>query len=148
VTTEIRDMADNQLADSYIWHFDTNNTIDLTPPTIESMESDANVSLTVPINVNFDKPLLASSINSSHVDFLESAITPVNYWLTLSGGSQIVSINHDPLKPSTQYQPNFTSGIQDSNQNCWNPCVCDDPGGSCLCDNPPCAGIHCEGESL
>ena len=148
VTTEIRDMADNQLAADYVWHFDTNNTIDLIPPTIESMESDINVIVEAPISVTFDKSLLSSSINSSNIDFVELPATAINYWLTLSGGSQVVSINHDPLKPSTNYQPNLSSGIQDALQNCWNPCVCDDPGGSCVCDNPPCAGIYCEGQDL
>ena len=160
ITDNIRDMADNQLdgdnngdaGGDYTWHFQTNDTIDLDPPIISHMDNSDNVNIDQDITVNFNKALMASSIKTDYIGFVESPATPVNYWLSLSDGSKSINILHDDLSPSTNYLPTLSSGIQDLVQNCWNPCVCEDPGGSCSCDmddSPDCQlGQHCEGDPL
>lgn len=152
VTDNLKDMADNILdgnddgtpGGSYSWSFSTNNTIDLTPPEISKMENNNNVELTDAITIIFNKSLLSSSINSSNIDFIKLPSTAINYWLGLSTNK--ISIFHDKLEPLTEYQPNLSSGIQDSLQNCFNPCECNDPtSSSCVCNNPACFGANCFG---
>ncbi|PIR07065.1 MAG: hypothetical protein COV55_01395 [Candidatus Komeilibacteria bacterium CG11_big_fil_rev_8_21_14_0_20_36_20] len=151
VTTAIEDMAGNSLANNYIWSFGTNDTIDLTPPYIISMDSGADLSLDDPIEAVFSKNLLSSSVNSEHINLVKVPNLPVNYWLRVVDNNT-VSVRHDRFDPLTQYTPTFSSGIQDILQNCWYPCVCDDPGGSCACDQDPtqpcAAGTRCEGPDV
>ncbi|MCB9802462.1 Ig-like domain-containing protein [Candidatus Nomurabacteria bacterium] len=156
VTDLIKDMADNQLdgngdgiaGGNYIWSFSTNDTIDLSPPEISSMQSVSDVDLSAPVQVSFNKNLLTSSVNSEHVKLVKTPATAINYWLNVVSGKAI-RISHDKFDSLTQYKPTLLSGIQDVYQNCWYPCACDDPTGhSCACDTDfslECAsGLHCE----
>lgn len=145
VTTAIRDMAGNQLASDYNWGFTTNDTIDLTPPVISDMSlaTGSQFDLEEPLRVTFSKDLLSNSINSDNIYFDEN----INFWLSLQNNRTVI-ISHDRFDILENYTPNMTSGIQDSLQNCWYPCACDDPGGSCECnqDNSGtcAAGTHCQ----
>ncbi len=150
VTTNIKDMADNSLAADYVWAFNTNNTIDLVPPKISSMEDNNAVPTNSPINIIFDKSLMTASINSDNITFVESPNNPINYWLSVASGRQI-KISHDRLKSYTSYKPTLTSDIKDVYQNCFQPCVCQDPTGrSCVCEgdpSPDCVlGSRCESD--
>ena len=147
----IADMADNILdgddddtaGGDYTWTFATTDEIDLTPPTISSMQDPNDISLTDPIEVTFDKELLSSSVNSSNIDL--DGVVPVNYWMRLLGGDTI-SIRHDKLDPSSYYTPTIRSGIKDSRQNCWFPCACAAGDASCVCtNNDPAEGLNCPG---
>ncbi|MBT4850001.1 hypothetical protein HON36_04070 [Candidatus Parcubacteria bacterium] len=138
----ITDMAGNILdgdgdggaGGDFTWTFSTNNTIDLDPPEINNMEDNDDASVSEPIRVTFDENLLSSSINSTNIQFHQSTLGDVNFWLGLNS-SHIVEIRHDILDPSTDYTPTLTSGISDLRQNCWYFCECTDPTGTCLCDN-------------
>lgn len=147
----IADMADNILdgdndsvaGGDYTWIFATTNDIDLTPPTILHMQDPNSISLVDPIEVEFNKALLSSSINSSNIDITGPG-GPINYWLGLSD-PQTISLEHEKFDPSSVYSPRMTSGIQDLRQNCWYPCECDASDLSCVCTNsvPPCSGNNC-----
>lgn len=143
VTTAIRDMAGNQLASDYNWSFTTNDTIDLVPPVISDMSqaTGSQFDLEEPLCVTFDKDLLSNSINSENIYFTEN----INFWLGLENNRTII-INHDRFNILDDYEPNMTSGIQDSLQNCWHPCQCSDPTGqSCECTSPGESGSDCPG---
>jgi hypothetical protein len=153
VTDNIKDMADNALdgdnddtaGGDYSWSFSTNNTIDLIAPQISQMQDNNAIDLEAPIQTSFNKNLLASSINSENISFVRLPNTAINYWLGVSGGRDL-KIYHDKLEPLTQYQPTLGSDIQDTLQNCFKPCTCNDPSGSsCVCNDPECAGSNCVG---
>lgn len=153
VSDALKDMADNILdgdqdgvaGGDYSWNFSTNNTIDLSPPQISQMQSASAADLQAPVQVTFNKNLLASSINSDNINFVLSPNTNINYWLALSG-SKTIKILHDKLEPLTKYEPTLGSSVQDSLQNCFKPCVCNDPSGaSCVCNSPVCSGAYCVG---
>ncbi len=151
VQEAIVDMAGNVLlctdscqGSDYVWNFSTDNTLNLTAPTIDFMDDPNDIGLSQPINASFDRELLSSSVNSENI-LLEDIVGPINYWLRLLDG-HIVSINHDTFDSSSSYFPTMTSGIRDIFQNCWYPCVCDDPdSASCVCSNPVCVGDYCQG---
>ncbi len=159
----VADMADNILdgdndntaGGDYNWAFGTTNEIDLVPPTVSQMQDASDISLINSIEVQFDKPLLSSSINSTNIDIVGAA-GAINYWLSLNAddgsnqdlNSRTVSINHEKFDPSSIYTPRLTSGIKDLRQNCWYPCDCNAADNSCVCNNPPCAGPNCSGTDL
>lgn len=166
----IADMSDNILdgdddnvaGGNYTWTFATTNTIDLVPPEISHMQNPNDISLDAPIEITFDKVLLASSVNSTNIS-LVGASGAVNYWMSLRAGdgsdldlnSRTISINHNRFDPSSIYTPTLTSGIKDLRQNCWYPCACAAGDSSCVCSNndplraPACAaGGYCVGTDL
>lgn len=167
VTELVEDMAENKLDsdgdeiggenpdDIYDWTFNTTDQIDLVAPTISTMQDPNNLALDEPIEVTFDKPLLSSSVNSDNITLVGPS--PINYWFRMQSGdgsdedlnARTISIRHGLFDPSSVYSPTLTSGIKDTSQNCWYPCVCDDPSGlTCVpCNNPsgPCNGAYCEG---
>lgn len=148
VTTNIKDMADNALLAAYIWSFNTNDNIDLIPPKIISMEDNSAIATDAPINVSFDKNLMTASVNSENISFVEKPNNALNYWLSVVN-SRTIMIAHDRLKSYTEYQPTLSSDIQDVYQNCFQPCRCQDPNGSCSCDtdnSQACqSGLNCQG---
>lgn len=148
VTTNIKDMADNALASEYAWTFNTNNTIDLVPPKIVSMEENTGIATDAPINVTFDKNLMTASVNSENISFVERPSNAINYWLSVVA-NKTLRISHDRLKSYTEYKPTLTSEIKDVYQNCFQPCRCQDPSGSCSCDtdtSQQCLdGLNCQG---
>lgn len=166
----IADMSDNILdgdnddvaGGNYDWTFATTNTIDLVPPEISHMQDPNDIALDEPIEIAFDKVLLASSINSTNISLVGVA-GPINYWMSLHAGdgsdldlnSRTISISHNRLDPSSIYTPTLTSGIKDLRQNCWYPCACAAGDSSCVCSNndplraPACAaGGYCVGSDL
>jgi len=159
----IADMADNILdgdgdnnpGGDYTWTFGTINEIDLTPPNIEHMQDPNDVSLTDPIEIQFDKPLLSSSVNSNNID-ITGPSGAINFWMSLRSGdgsnpdlnARTISIDHGKFEPSSIYTPRLTSGIKDLSQNCWYTCDCNSTDGSCVCNNPICAGNNCTGINL
>jgi len=157
VTDNVVDMSGNRLdgdsdgaaGGSYNWSFNTDDNIDLTAPQISDMSAGTGdtFSLTEPIRVTFDKPLLSSSVNSGNVNIYQSLLGDTNYWLSLQNGNTI-NINHDRFESSTIYTPVLKGGIMDLQQNCWYPCACDDPSGaSCECNQDTsaqcAAGTYC-----
>lgn len=149
----ITDMAGNVLdgddddiaGGDFSWVFITNNEIDLVPPVMTYMTSGSGLPVLDPILATFDKVLLSSSINSDSISFYRDTEGDINYWLGVTDNDTI-NIYHDRLDSVQSYHPVLTSGIRDALQNCWAPCECNDPGGSCDCDPPEggdCPGTHC-----
>ncbi|MFH1230998.1 MAG: Ig-like domain-containing protein, partial [Planctomycetota bacterium] len=132
------------------WSFGTNNTIDLTPPVLNSLTPVTNVNVSNALQLVFSRPLLSRSINTDNIGIYEAVPGDVNYWIGLNGNT--VYLNHDKFKSSTDYHPIMSSGIKDGLQNCWYHCDCNDPAGGCVCDDaelaPPCTGNFCRGRDL
>jgi len=148
----ITDMAGNVLdgdnddieGGDYMWVFFTNDEIDLTPPVVSSMTSGTGIPLAAPVLAEFNKVLLSSSVNSDSIEFYRDSVGDLNYWLRVTD-SNTVNINHDRLDALEDYHPILTSDIKDGYQNCWAPCVCSDPAGSCACDDDIGVGTDCPG---
>ncbi|HEX9664776.1 MAG TPA: Ig-like domain-containing protein [Patescibacteria group bacterium] len=117
--------ADGPPADDYFWQFQTNNTIDLTPPIIESLGPDkfsAGVALDEVVAATFSKLISASSLNTSNL-----VLEGINYW-TGARNNMIEQkttglIFHDLFSQDTPYNPFVTSGVRDIYQNCYQPCI-------------------------
>ena len=147
----ILDGDDNEEAGGdYIWEFFTNDSIYLVPPVMTSMTSGGGIPVSDPILATFDVELLSSSVNSDSISFHHITEGDMNYWLGVTDGDT-VNIYQDRLDPVEPYHPTLTSGIKDGYQNCWAPCVCNDPAGaSCDCDDAihsgTCPGTNCVSE--
>lgn len=148
----IIDMTGNHLdcADScdgsnnYVWDFQTNGVVELSAPTISSMQDPDGVSLREPIRVTYDRQLMSSSVNSDNIG-LTGGPTEINYWLSLSDQHHTININHERFESQTTYVPTLTSGIKDTLQNCWYICECDaDSSSTCYCSNNN-VGSDCPG---
>lgn len=151
VTTAIRDMAGNALAENKVWPFRTSDTIDLVPPKMVNM-SPTNpplAKLPDPVKMTFDKSLFSSSIKSSNIQLFKETNIPIDYWLALSDGAtldnNIINIRHNRFEVNTNYLATTTSGIMDENQNCWYPCRCE--GASCKCDTIDTSGLVCSSDA-
>lgn len=115
--------------DDYVWSFNTNNTIDLTPPQVAAIApgiKEEGVSLDTVPEATFNKFLMSASITSDSVTLGSQPASLLNYWLSKQNKDTekqtVVSLNHDQFKENTQYAPNFNSGIKDIYQNCYSPC--------------------------
>ena len=149
----ITDMAGNSLdgnangkaegppADDYKISFATNDTIDLTPPSITDQEPAANtgnIPRDLKISATFSKLMSATSLTTSTALLVPTgAAAPVNYSVTsenltpADGGAPTqtkAQINHDLFGVDSYYSAAFTSGIRDLHQNCFYP-----SGGSTVC---------------
>lgn len=117
--------------DDYVWTFGTNDTIDLVPPRIETLDpthQSGRVALDKPIRAGFSKPLMASTFNAATVK-LEALVnnTPtvsINYWTGTEErqGKTVGIIYHDAFVKNTAYTPTITAGVKDVFQNCYFPC--------------------------
>ena len=144
VTGGVEDMAGNKLSPEYTWNFITNNLLDLVPPHIIKQvptHNSIDFGITDPLEVHFSKPMSVSSVNSTNIGISGPG---VGYWLDLITGNQ-VKISHTPFNPVSGYDVAVKSGVTDINQNCYFPCSCNDPGGSCGCYDPEpgCSGTSC-----
>ncbi|MDO8581811.1 MAG: Ig-like domain-containing protein [bacterium] len=116
--------------DDFMWVFNTNDTIDLTPPKIEALTPEpgkGNILLDQSLRVTFSKPLLFSTFQAPNV-LLEPAI---NYStekedIKNADGKIIKTIGiikHDQFVKNTAYTPTITAGVKDGFQNCYFPCA-------------------------
>jgi uncharacterized SAM-binding protein YcdF (DUF218 family) len=135
--------------DDYEWTFNTNNTIDITPPVISSISPGINafdIALNTVPEATFSKLLMSSSINTSNVGIISDPA--INYWTEKTNNISLkqttAKINHDLFNDNADYKPRFTSGIKDAYQNCYTPCsglgVSGNP--SC-CNGAPNTGTSC-----
>ncbi|MDP2708936.1 MAG: Ig-like domain-containing protein, partial [bacterium] len=130
--------------DDYYWLFNTNNTIDTTPPIVELVSpvvGGSGVDLLATPEATFSKLLMSSSLNSSSVNF-KSASKAYNYWITKSDNfidkKTTAEVNHDQFNENTNYAIQLNSGIKDIYQNCYTPC-----SGLGITGNPSC----CNGQA-
>jgi len=149
VTTDITDMANNQLDQDpvtplnqdFTWQFETNDTIDLSPPLMTTrtpVNTSIGADLSLPVEAEFDKVLSSSSVNSSNAGLSRGAFTDdVPFWVytqnidtngdNVADVSKII-INHDTFTPLIPYHPGVSSNIKDTRQNCYFPAACDADG--------------------
>ncbi len=138
---------DNE-GDDYLWSFNTNNTIDISAPTIFSTDPairQNGVELSALVQAVFSKLLMSSSINTNSVYLSRIAGSPINYWVGNANEENpagkkitIIKIYHDIFSDQADYQAGINVGLRDIYQNCFSPCS----GGSCN-GNPSC----CDGTS-
>lgn len=135
--------------DDLRWAFNTNNTIDITPPEVTAItpgSGQAGVGLSDGINATFNKLLTSSSLAPGNVA-LDSA-APVNFWLSkfnvFPARQTVVAINHDQFSDNAVYWPKFRSGVTDIYQNCFQPCSGLGAAGAPSCCNlAPSGGVDC-----
>jgi len=125
--------------DDYYWLFNTNNTIDITPPVVDQVNpvvGGSGVDLSVIPQATFSKLLMSSSLNSSSINF-KSGGAGYNYWITknddFSAKKTTANINHDQFAENQEYSVQLNSGIKDIYQNCYTPC-----SGLGVSGNPSC----------
>lgn len=135
--------------DDLSWRFNTNNTIDITAPIIESItpgSGQSGVDLSAPVEATFSKLLMSGSLNSLNISL--DSTPPINYWFAKSDNfiarKTTAIIRHDQFEENTGYRPKFNSGVTDIYQNCYQPCS----GLSCTgapscCSLAPSGGATC-----
>jgi len=134
--------------DDYYWLFNTNNTIDITPPKVDQVNpavGGSGVDLSAIPQATFSKLLMSSSLNNSSINF-KSADAAYNYWITKSDNfsdkKTTANINHDQFNENTNYAVQLNSGIKDIYQNCYTPC-----SGLGITGNPSCCNGQASGKS-
>jgi hypothetical protein len=140
--------------DNAFWIFSTNNTIDLAPPNIISVDppvGGSGVDLSAKPSATFNKLLMSSTLNSSSVNF-RGASSTISYWVTkaddFTAGRTTANINHEQFNEDANYKIQFNSGIKDIYQNCFTPCSGVGVGGNPVVGNPSCCnGVPSTGSS-
>lgn len=134
--------------DDYYWLFNTNNTIDTTPPKIDLVSPNiggSGVDLLAVPQATFSKLLMSSSLNSSSIGFKSSGGN-YNYWITkndnFSDKKTTANVNHDQFNENTNYSVQMNSGVKDIYQNCYTPC-----SGLGIDGKPSCCNGQSSGQS-
>ena len=139
-------VSEESPTDDYVWQFNTTNNINLTSPTIISVNPPVNeigVALKDPIQILFSDTMMYSSLNTSNIKILGGTI---GYWITAEDimGQTMANINHSKFQTATAYQSQATAGVKNNYQNCLYPS--EGPGcagvptlGPCCCDGTWCA---------
>lgn len=150
----ITDMAGNSLdgngdgttdgagEDDFIFSFETNNTIDLTPPVLISRQPDilqGEIPRDLAISALFSKLMSTTSFTSDSARLVPGPSgAPTNYFVVTAHRSSVPDsppdrteafIRHDLLSVNQPYAADFTSGVRDTRQNCFYPGQ--GPGASC-----------------
>jgi hypothetical protein len=149
--------------DNFQWSFYISDEIDLNPPVITStnpIHSITDVSLSDPIEINFNKLMMANSLKTGSteifngqeytehklINFWNFANQPTGYWIAkddIDNSSPLdgepdytqAEIRHSLLADSTSYRAQVGSGVRDIYQNCYK------PSSSATCTgNPSCCG--------
>ncbi len=149
--------------DNYLWSFWISDRLDLTPPTIASLNTlngQGNVNLNNAIEIIFSKLMMSSSLSTGSI-LIDNGISrvthklinlwsvandPIGYWvrkedrdsIPLDGRPDRTSafLSHGIFRDATQYQSQVGSGVKDIYQNCFKP----SSGPSCIAGpgNPSC----------
>lgn len=144
--------------DDYVWNFNTNDTINITPPEIDSVNPGYNANgigeKDIPQAI-FSKILMCSSLKKDNIELKANpADNEVFYWLTAENepeGSPTYTrslINHRDFitEMDTTYAPIYGSGVKDIYQNCYAPAA--GPACTPTATNPYCcngtAQANCE----
>lgn len=134
--------AEGPASDSYSWDFDTNNTVDLRPPSLERLSpgiEEGNIALDRPVELTFSKIMSAGTLNNENLTFTSSPV--YEFWYSirselLNASGEVATssapvqtravIEHGVLAASTEgarydYFPGVLSGAKDILQNCFFP---------------------------
>ncbi len=133
------------VGDDYSWTFKTNNNIEQSAPSIESVNpspGDLGVRLSDPIEVLFSEAMMYSSLNTNSLGISP----PADYWITAENitgppDKTRAYINHSRFNVATPYKTEVNSKVKDLYQNClWPSEGPDGSGGMCGTDiaNPYC----------
>lgn len=129
-------------ADSFLWDFSTDNTIDLRPPTLEILSpgiDEGNVAVDRPIEMTFSKIMSGSSLTNENISLGSEPL--YEFWYSLRSEllderNEVATssapvktralIEHGVLASSSEttrydYFPGATSGVKDVLQNCFFP---------------------------
>lgn len=138
--------------DDYTWSFSTNNTIDITAPTITNIYPNINqesVGLDVVPEAKFSKLLMSASVNTNSVKISNNQAVALNYWTScfnnLIDKRTTIYIRHDQFIESVNYRPELNSGVRDIYQNCFYKCSgLGINGGPSCCNGAPSANASCQ----
>ena len=144
-------------ADNYAWFFNTTDTINLTPPTILSVNpvsGDVGVTLSAPIEILFSNVMMHSTLTTSNMKIIDPII---GYWVgaeneplpppPVPATETRAYIYHHKFSTATNHKSEITSGVKNEYQNCFypssntgsgcagSPYCCEDLPSSCACDN-------------
>lgn len=114
ITTGVRDLAGNAMAQNYIWTFTTTNAPDTTPPTVISTVPDANitgVSRGAPITVTFSETMDTASF-TPNAFILTGGGSNIAYSVNASGATAIFTPSVQ-LAYSTVYTATVTTFVRD-----------------------------------
>jgi len=116
----VKDFVTNPLASDYVFTFTTASAApppDTTPPTIASTNPASGatgIATTVIPTVTFSEAMLASTINTSNIQFLNSVNAVMAITLSLSTDKKTVTITpNSSLSNSTTYTIKITTGVTD-----------------------------------
>ncbi|MBT4277817.1 hypothetical protein HOD96_03685 [Candidatus Falkowbacteria bacterium] len=118
--------AEGPGVDDYSWNFNTTDEIEISPPTIDSVNpvsGQRGVVLRDPIEVIFSELMMQSSLRTTNLRIISPI---VDYWITAEdiGPPPIrtqADINHSVFNTATDYKPEVTAGVKDMYQNCMFP---------------------------
>jgi len=114
ITTGVKDLAGNPMAENYVWVFTTGALADVTPPTVVSTvpeDSTTGVSMNFNISATFSEAMAPASITNATYT-LRRGIVNIPGSITYAG----VTATFNPavaLSPSTLYTATITSGVRD-----------------------------------
>jgi hypothetical protein len=114
VTTGAKDVAGNALAADYTFSFTTLDAPDVALPMINStlpVTSATGVAANNVVNVTFNEPMTASTINSNTFTVMNGT-TPVAGTVTYTGNTATFTPAAD-LSPNTLYTVTVTTGVKD-----------------------------------
>jgi uncharacterized repeat protein (TIGR02543 family) len=124
ITTSVKDLAGNALANNYVWSFTTGAAVALTPPTVISTDPTNGatcVALNKQIAATFSMPMNASTITTATFTLMETQGTTFVSGTVSYVGTTATFTPLSNLKPNTTYIATITTGVQDSSSCCCNP---------------------------
>ncbi|MBI4090592.1 MAG: Ig-like domain-containing protein [Candidatus Komeilibacteria bacterium] len=138
--------GDGTSGGDFVWSFDTDPNLDLTPPFLigrvpakQPLPYVQGVSLTDPLELTFSERLSSSSVRPGDSVYIASPTT--NYWLSVDSKDwngtpasieSKIYVHHDRFTALTQVDAGVNSTIKDIYQNCYFPAACDNNGDGAL----------------
>lgn len=138
--------------DDYSWSFQTNNTVIITAPVIDSFApaiGATDIGYNIKPEAIFNRYLMSASLtknspagSGSIALYADPSDAEVFYWISKANatGRTAVYIEHESFLEDSDYTPEFNSGIRDIYQNCYEPSA----GPACT-PNPPAQSYCCDG---
>jgi hypothetical protein len=127
LTTGVKDLAGNSLADNYVWGFTTGSSVVIVPPVVsltDPLSAATGVALNQKISATFSKTMDASTMTSS-IFTLKQGANSVSGFVSYSGTTAIFTPGSN-LAPNTVYTATITTGAKDlagnslANNYAWN----------------------------
>jgi len=114
ITTGVKDLLGNALANNYVWNFTTGSATVVTPPTVSSTDP-FNAATGVPFNqkiaATFSEVMDASTITTATITLMQGT-TSVSGFVSYSGTTATFA-PASSLAPSTTYSVTITTGAKD-----------------------------------